>query len=235
MRQYEFNRRVVLQSLAGVAAAAVAGRIPGLSVAAASSTLARQIERGAPADIYLSANVAWMDYLAAHGLIELASLRNLLGNRLVLIAHRDSDLELSIQPGMDLAALLGRDRLAIGDPDHVPAGIYAREALEALGIWTETRPRLAPSADVRGALVLVARGETPLGIVYASDAGLSAGVRTVAVFPERLHAPIVYPVALVAGRDSALARRFLRYLHSAAAKAIFARHGFLTDCAACSR
>jgi molybdate transport system substrate-binding protein len=193
---------------------------------ASSSILAKQIENGAPADIFVSANPRWMDYLEARGLVVPGSRRDLAGNRLVLIAPHDEAHDIEIGPELDLLDLLGRDRLAIGDPDHVPAGIYGRQALETLGLWRTVAQRLARAADVRAALVMVERGDTPLGIVYASDAAMSPRVRVVGRFPAELHPPIHYPAALVAGRDSPLAQSFFTFLGGAEARAVFARHGF---------
>lgn len=196
----------------------------------ASSALARQIENGAPAGVYLSANVAWMDYLEAKGLLAPGSRRNLVRNRLVLIAPADSEAApVEIGPGLDLAARLGRGRLAIGDPDHVPAGIYAKEALRALGLWPQVADRLARSADVRMALVLVERGEAELGVVYASDAAIGRKVKVLGVFPADSHGPIVYQAAVVAGHDGPRARAFLELLGSEAARRIFQTYGFGVD------
>jgi molybdate transport system substrate-binding protein len=195
----------------------------------ASSALARQVESGAPAHLYLSANAVWMDYLEDAALILAASRVDLLANRLVLVAPADSFINVAITPDLPLVALLGDDgRLALGDPDHVPAGLYARAALEHLGLWSSVVPRLVRSPNVRAALVLVERGEMPLGIVYATDARVSDGVRTVATFPADSHPPIRYPVALVAGLDTPAARAFHAFLLSDTATAIFARHGFAT-------
>ena len=201
---------------------------------AGTSALARQIESGAPADIFLAANAAWMDHVEALGLIEPGSRQALAGNRLVFVTG-DSDMA-PFEPSasLDLGALLAGGRLAIGNPDHVPAGIYARQALEALGLWPVARDRLAPAADVRAALALVARGEAPLGIVYATDAIRVAATSTwsqrasVATIPH-LHEPIVYPVALIAGRASPLAARFFAFLTGPEGRAAFARAGFIVD------
>jgi molybdate transport system substrate-binding protein len=193
---------------------------------ASSSTLAKQIESGAPADLYLSADGRWMDYLAKRNLVVSASRIDFLGNTLVLIAPRDSKLSLEIAPGFPLAAALGPDgRLAIGDPDHVPAGIYGKAALEKLGVWQQVLPRLARASDVRAALAFVERGETPAGVVYGTDAA-RARVRVVASFPEGSYPKIAYPLALVAGHDSPAARAFYDYLRGPAARAVFARYGF---------
>ncbi len=195
---------------------------------ASSSTLAKQIEEGAPADLFISANEKWMDHLADKALIVADSRADLLGNDLVLIAPADSPLDtVTIAPGLDLATQLDGGRLSVGDPDHVPAGQYARAALEHLGLWASVEPALARQNDVRSALALVERGETPLGIVYSTDAAASKGVKTVGVFPKDSHPPITYPVALV--KDSDAGRKFVAYLSSDTAKAIFSRHGFTVN------
>jgi molybdate transport system substrate-binding protein len=194
---------------------------------ASSSTLAKQIESGAPADLFLSADEQWMDYLADRNLIQADSRINLLGNRIVLIAPTGSNPPVSaIKAGMPLRQWLGDGRLAMGDPAHTPVGIYGQKALESLGLWEAVKEKLAPAKDVRAALTLVERGEAPLGIVYATDAAISAKVRIVGAFPETGHPLVVYPVALVADRQSPSARLFLAFLRSAAAKTIFEKYGF---------
>lgn len=191
----------------------------------ASSTLARQIEAGARADVFVSADQDWMDYLAARQLIDTASRRDIAGNGLVLIAPLDSTVQLPIAPGMPLAAALGDGRLAVADPDTVPAGRYAKAALTQLGVWDSVAGRLANADNVRAALAFVARGETPLGIVYSTDARIEKRVRVVGVFPEGTHAPITYPAALPreAGPGGAA---FLAWLMTAESQATFARYGF---------
>ena len=196
---------------------------------AASSALARQIDSGAPADIFISANARWMDYLAARGRIDAASRCDLVRNRLVLIAPSDSALALRIAPGFALAAALEDSRLAIGDPDHVPAGLYGRQALEAMGVWPAVESRVVRSANVRAALMLVARGEAAAGVVYATDAAVSDRVRVVDVFPRASHDPIVYPVARVAGSDNPAAAAFFAFLVSAEGRAVLAEFGFDTS------
>jgi molybdate transport system substrate-binding protein len=193
---------------------------------AASSTLARQIEAGAPAQVFISADTKWMDYLAGKGLI--GAQTTLLGNALALIAPADAPIEpRSIGPGFDWMKLLSPDgRLAVGDPDHVPAGIYAKEALQHLGVWNELEPRLARAEDVRGALALVERGDAPLGIVYVTDARVSARVKIVGVFPPASHSPIIYPAAMVKGDDTPSVQNYFRFLQGTQARAIFARFGF---------
>jgi molybdate transport system substrate-binding protein len=193
---------------------------------AASSALAKQIENGAPADLFISADLEWMDYLAARKLIDARSRSNLLSNRLVLIAPAGSSVKLDVAPNFPLAAALGSGRLSIADPEHVPAGKYARSALESLGVWGSVAGRTARAENVRAALVLVSRGEAPLGIVYRTDALADGRVRTVAEFPESSHPPIVYPAALIASTKSLAARDFLEYLKSQAARALWTKHGF---------
>lgn len=193
---------------------------------ASSSTLARQIEAGAPADVFVSADTEWMDYLRRKGLVANPTL--LLGNALVVIAPLGGSVhEQAIGPNLDWLGLLGRDgRLAVADPDHVPAGIYAKQALEHLGAWPRLEPRLARAEDVRGALALVERSDAPLGIVYLTDARASARVRIVGVFPAATHAPIVYPAGIVKGSDTPVVNNYFRFLCGAAARKIFARFGF---------
>ena len=194
---------------------------------ASSSTLAKQIEKGAPADIFLSANPKWMDYLAKKGAIVAASRTDLLGNRIVLIAPLDSSLgRLTVDSALDLAGLLGEGRLAMGDPDHVPAGIYGKQALEKLGLWNSVKNKVARAKDVRAALVLVERGEAPLGEVYATDAAVSDKVKVVGMFPEDSHPPIIYPVAVTADSKSSAAGIFIEFLRGPAAKAAFEKYGF---------
>lgn len=195
---------------------------------ASSSTLAKQIASGAPANVYLSANKKWMDFLEEKGLIENATRFDLLGNRIVLIAPLQSSLQsVDVKKGLDLAALLGGDgRLAMGDPAHVPAGMYGKKAMEGLGLWDQVSGRLAPMKDVRAALVLVERAEAPLGQVYATDAAISKKVRVVGTFPVESHPPIVYPVAAVAGQKTDAAARFLEFLKTAEARAVFEKFGF---------
>lgn len=189
---------------------------------ASSATLARQIEAGAKADLFVSADSTWMDRLRPR----LSARRDLVGGRLVLVAPAASRLRLTIRPGFALAQALGsRGRLAVGDPASVPAGRYAEEALTRLGTWGQVRGRLAPAQDVRGALAFVARGEAPLGVVYESDAAAEPRVRVVGVFPAASHRPIVYPAAVVRGAGVGAAR-FYRYLGGPEARAIFRRYRF---------
>lgn len=192
-----------------------------------SSSLARQIDQGAPAQIFISANSEWMDVLEQNGLLAPESRRDLLTNRLALIAPAGSPVELRLAPGADLAGALGTDgRLAIGLTEAVPAGIYGRAALSALELWDSIAGRTAQTDDVRAALHLVALGETPLGIVYVSDTVAEPRVRVVDTFDASLHPPIVYPAAIVAEGDTAAARAFLGYLNGPKARAIFATQGF---------
>jgi molybdate transport system substrate-binding protein len=193
---------------------------------AASSTLARQLEAGAQADVFFSADLEWMDYVQARGLIDQATRRNLLGNRLALVAPADSRIELKIAPGFALAEALGRNgRLATGDPQSVPVGKYARSALTLLGVWNDVADRLVRADNVRSALAFIARGETPLGIVYETDAKVETRVRVVDFFPADSHPPIVYPVAVTA-RAHPAARQFLEYLQGTAAQDSFKKYGF---------
>lgn len=195
---------------------------------AASSALARQIVAGAPADLFVSADAPWMDYVDQRKLIAPGSRRDILTNRLVLIAPAGPTRPLPIHKGFPLALALGPDRLAMADPDAVPAGLYGREALRRLGVWDAVSPKVARAENVRAALALVERGETPYGIVYLTDARASAKVKVVGTFPEASHAPIVYPAALLTSGRSPDAAAFLRFLSSAPAKAIFRRYGFGT-------
>jgi molybdate transport system substrate-binding protein len=191
---------------------------------ASSSTLAKQIEQGAPADVFVSADQQWMDYVDKKSLVEKP--HDLLGNRLVLIAAKDNPLTLKIEPGLKLSEILADGKLAVGDPSNVPAGIYAKEALTRLKMWESIEPKLAPAADVRAALTLVSRGEAPLGIVYETDAKVDPKVRIVAVFPDDSHKPIVYPVAVVKTSKNPHAGKFVTYLSDPAAQEIFVKYGF---------
>ena len=193
---------------------------------AASMTLARQIELSAGADIFISADTESMDYLQRRGRIVNASRRDLLGNRLVLVAPADSKVSLPTIPGMKIAEALGGGRLAMANVDTVPAGRYGKAALMTLGVWSSVADRLAQGDDVRTALSYVARGETPLGIVYATDAQIEPKVRVVATFPEHTHPPIVYPAALTADAAHG-ASNFLDYLRGTRARAVFERAGFI--------
>jgi molybdate transport system substrate-binding protein len=193
---------------------------------AASSALIKQIEAGAPADVFASADLDWMDYGAQKKLIRDDTRVNLLGNKLVLIAPKDSKLDrVTIGPGFDLARLAGDGRVATGDVRAVPVGLYAKAALEKLGAWTAAEPKLAMTENVRVALTLVARGEAALGIVYETDAKVEPGVKIVGTFPDDSHPPIVYPVAATKdGKPEAA--DYLRFLRSGTAKAVFETYGF---------
>ncbi|MCK2042785.1 molybdate ABC transporter substrate-binding protein [Chromohalobacter sp. TMW 2.2308] len=198
-------------------------------VYAASSTLARQIANGAPAEIYLSANEQWMDWLGSQEGVPLTQRHDVLNNRLALIAPRDSDLEdFTPDETASIAERLGEGRLALGNPEHVPAGIYAKQALTSLGQWTSLAPRLARADNVRSALALVERGEAPLGIVYASDAQASDKVETLGLFPDASHEPIIYPMALIGDAPSDAAKSLADWLDGRQAAAIFQRFGFTT-------
>lgn len=191
-----------------------------------SSILAKQIQQGAPADLFFSANREWMSYLDSLGLIERDTCADLLGNALVVVAPKGEGFRVEPHRGFDFAGAF-KGRLAIGDPDHVPAGLYARQALQWLGWWESLQERLTPAADVRAALAYVERGECAAGIVYATDAGASARVEVIATLPAETHAPIVYPVAAIKGPRRAAARRLLGLFQSAEAGAVFQKSGFV--------
>ena len=195
---------------------------------AGSSALARQIQQGAPADLFISANTAWMDALAASGDIQPDSRRALLANTLVLVAHGRDEAPITIAPGFDLASRLGDGRLAMAMVDAVPAGIYGKQALTRLNVWPSVRERVAQTDNVRAALALVARGEAPLGVVYASDALAEPQVAVIGRFPADSHDPILYPVALTTRSDHPQARAFLDYLGSESTLEAFRRAGFET-------
>jgi len=193
---------------------------------AASNALAKQIEAGAPADLFFSADLDWMDYAASKNLIRPGTRTNILGNELVLIAPKNSSLQVDLRSGVDLASLLGNGRLAMGQVDAVPAGKYGKAALEKLGGWESVKDRIAQTENVRAALLLVSRGEAPLGIVYKTDAISDPNLRIVATFPEGTHPAIVYPVALTADSSNPDAASFLDFLRSARAKPLFEKQGF---------
>jgi molybdate transport system substrate-binding protein len=194
---------------------------------AASSALAKQIEQGAPADVFISADLAWMDYATEHRLIKADTRFNLLGNRLVLIAPKESKLDnVQIGQDFDIAKLAGDDRIAVADVAAVPAGKYAKAALEKLGAWTAAEPKLAQAENVRATLAFVARGETPLGIVYETDAKIEPKVKIVGAFPDGSYPPVTYPVAATAESKNASVTRYLAFLRSNTAKAIFESYGF---------
>lgn len=193
---------------------------------AASSALAKQIDAGAPADLFISADQEWMDYLAQHHLIVGDTRRDLLRNALVLVAPQDSKAALKITSGFPLRKAIGVGHLALAEPGSVPAGKYAKAALGALGVWESVQERVVSTENVRAALALAARDEVPFAIVYRSDAVSEPKVRVVDTFPEDSHAAIVYPLAVVQGHDSADARRLLALLQAPAARAVFVRWGF---------
>ncbi len=196
-------------------------------VTAATSSLARQIAAGAPADLFLSAFPDWMDFLEERGHTDAATRRALLGNTLVLVAPRGSPFDLDIEPGFPLAAALGDSRLVMGDPDHVPAGIYGKQALIALGVWPDLSRRVVRAGDVVAALAFVARGEVAAGIVYETDARRSEKVRIVGRFAADSHALIRYDLVLIPERAGAAPRRFYDFLLSPVAGTVFERHGFV--------
>jgi molybdate transport system substrate-binding protein len=195
---------------------------------ASSSTLARQIEAGGPAQIYASANEQWMDYLEKRGLIETGTRVSPISNQLVLIAPTDSKLnDVAISAKLDLMGLLGADgRISLGNPDSVPAGIYAKEALQSLGLWAFAEPRLAPAENVRAALAHVERGETPLGIVYATDAKIDKKVKILGTFPAGSHKSITYPFAIMKGDASPAVKAFFSYLTGPDVLAVYQKYGF---------
>ena len=194
---------------------------------ASSSTLARQIEQGAPAAVFASADEQWADWLQTRGLLVPDTRKDLLTNALVLIVPKSAARAIQVDRSLDLPALLGSGgRLAVGDPASVPAGIYAKQALTKLGLWSAVEGRLASSDSVRSALLLVERGEAPAGIVYATDVAVSPSLMIAGTFPPESHDPISYPVALVKGGDSAEARAFLAFLSGPQARAVFERRGF---------
>lgn len=194
---------------------------------ASSSVLARQIDQGAPADLFISADQQWMDDVVAKNSVVTSTRYTLLGNDLVLIAPKsDAAKAVTIDSKTDWKSLLKGERLAVGDPDHVPAGIYAKEALQKLGAWDALSPQLAPANNVRAALALVERNETPYGIVYGSDAVASQKVQVVGRFPEDSHKPVEYPMAIVKEHQNATVEAFYNYLQGPDAAAVFKQYGF---------
>jgi len=193
---------------------------------ASSGALARQIENGAPTALFLSASVPWTKRLTRKNLLAENGTTNLLNNRLVLAAPASSKLKIKIVKNFDLAVKLGNGRLAIGDPSHVPAGIYAKAALEFLGVWQSVLRKTARTSDVRGSLALIERGEVPAGIVYQSDVIASKRAKILDTFPEQSHPPILYPLSLIKEHETKAARRFYNYLQSENATAIFRKFGF---------
>jgi molybdate transport system substrate-binding protein len=193
-----------------------------------SSAIAKQVEAGAPADIFASADEKWMKYLTDKNLVATDTVHRPIGNDLVLIAPADSNTAVAIGPSFDLVGALGGGRLAIGDPKGVPAGTYGKQALTKLGVWDAVEAQTAPAENVRAALALVQRGEAPLGIVYATDARSAKGVKVVGTFPDDSHDPIVYPMGIVAGHDQPEVKAFFDFLLSAEGKALFQNYGFKT-------
>jgi len=194
----------------------------------ASNALAKQIEAGAPADLFISADLDWMDYVDQRRLLVPATRVNLLRNTLVLIAPASSKASLTIGPNFGLAAALGQDKLAMANPDSVPAGKYGKSALEKLGVWSAVEKQVARAENVRAALALVSRGEAPFGIAYSTDALSDKGVRIVGTFPPDSYPPIVYPAALLATSKSPAAKPLLDHLRSPAARATWDKFGFGT-------
>jgi len=203
---------------------------PGKAVASygSSSALARQIENGAPADVFISADLDWMDYLDKKGLLAPGTRRNLLGNRLVLIAPKNEPVKLQPAPGFSILPALKNGRIALADPNSVPAGKYAKAAFEKLGVWDQVAGRVAAAENVRAALAFVARGEAPLGVVYQTDAAAEPAVVVAGVFPADSHPPIIYPAAAVKGARPE-GGAFLRFLGGAQARRIFEKHGFAVN------
>jgi molybdate transport system substrate-binding protein len=195
---------------------------------AASSALAKQIDNGAPADLFISADLDWMDYLEKKSLLEPGTRRNLLGNRLVLIAPTNRPIKLQPAPGFPIAAALKNGRIALADPAGVPAGKYAKAALVKLGVWGQVAPHVAAAENVRAALALVSRGEAPLGVVYQTDAAADPGVMVAGVFPASSHPPIIYPIAALKNAKGDAAA-FLGFMAGPRAKQIFEKHGFAVN------
>jgi molybdate transport system substrate-binding protein len=211
--------------MAGAGWAKESGKTPVPSYAA-SSALAKQIEQGAPADIFISADEDWMNYLAERKLIKPDTRFDLLGNTLVLIAPKNSNIEAKITQGFPLATLLGDGHLAMANTDSVPAGKYGKAALSKLGVWDAVKDKIAQADNVRAALKLVSTGEAPLGIVYGTDAKSDPNVKVVDTFPEGTHPPIIYPIAIVASSTNADAPSLLAYFRSSAAQSVFKDQGF---------
>ncbi|MDL2307107.1 molybdate ABC transporter substrate-binding protein [Desulfovibrio sp. OttesenSCG-928-C06] len=195
---------------------------------ASSSTLAKQIEQGAPADVFLSANIKWMDYLDEKSMVAVGSRKNILRNRIALIVPSASGVQaVEINSDADLVAILGKEgRMAVGDPAHVPVGTYGKQALETLGLWDSVKDSIAPTKDVRAGLAMVEQGEAPLGLVYSSDVAASDKVRIIGLFPESSHPEIIYPVGAVAGNKTEAAGKFIEFLSTLEARAIFKKYGF---------
>jgi molybdate transport system substrate-binding protein len=195
----------------------------------ATSTQARQVERGAPADIFISADEVWMDYLAEKNKIIPETRASIVRNTLAIITQTDRDLEITIEPGFDLTSALGGGRLAVGDPDHTSVGIYFKEAMESLGSWDSIEDRLARAQSVRAGTALVERGEVPFGVSFGTEVAISEKVRLVATFPEDSHKPITYPIAVVDTGDRAAAEAFISFLRSDDARNIWEKWMFVPD------
>ena len=194
---------------------------------AASSALAKQVEQGAPADVFISADLQWMDYVGERKLIKLDTRVNLLGNKLVLIAPADSKItNVTIGQGFDIARLAGSGRIAVADINAVPAGRYAKAALEKLGAWAAAEPKLAQAENVRATLAFVARDETPIGIVYETDAKVEPKVKVIGAFPDGSYPPVTYPVAATATTTKQSVSQYLHFLRSSTAKTVFEKYGF---------
>jgi molybdate transport system substrate-binding protein len=226
-----FAAASLTDAMKDVSAAWVKAGHPALRLSfGASSTLAQQIEQGAPVNVFASADETWMNYLAQKNLVSADTRKDLLGNDLVLVVPANKPLHVTIGPGFDLLTLLGPDgKLAVGDPAHVPVGIYAEQALKKLGWWDSVQPRLARTADVRAGLLLVERGEVPAGIVYGTDAAVSKGVMVAGTFPANSHDPVSYPFAVVKSGDTPEARTLLAFLGGPQARAIFVQRGFKVE------
>lgn len=195
----------------------------------ATSTQARQVERGAPADLFLSADEVWMDYLEERGKIVPETRVSIVRNTLAIITQRDRELEVEIEPGFDLAAVLGNGRLAVGDPDHTAVGIYFKEAMESLGAWESIENRLARAQSVRAGTALVERGEVPAGVSFGTEVAVTDRIRHVATFPQESHTPITYPIAVVNTGNREAAEQFIEFLRSDEAREIWERWMFVPD------
>jgi len=214
-----------ITDIANAYAAAGKGKV--VTSFGSSGDLAKQIENGAPASIFISADTKWADYLDKKNLLVLGTRSDLLGNHLVLVAPLDSTMNIDLKPGAPLAAALGDGKLALADPESVPAGRYGKASLIKLGIWDSVKSHVVGAKDVRATLALVELGEAPAGIVYATDAALSKKVKVIGVFPDDSHPPIVYPVALVTGHDTPEAKAFFTYMKAPDAAAVFKKYGFI--------
>ncbi|HEY3919751.1 MAG TPA: molybdate ABC transporter substrate-binding protein [Stellaceae bacterium] len=193
---------------------------------AASSALAKQIDAGAPADIFISADPDWMNNVQKNNAIKTDTRFDFLSNVLVLVEPADSNMQVDIKPGFPLASMLGSNKLAMADPDAVPAGKYGKAALQKLGVWDAVESKVARAEDVRAALLFVDRKEAPFGVVYQTDAAADTGVKIAAVFPADTYPPIIYPAAITASSKNPEAVKFLAYIHSDAAKPFFTKQGF---------